>query len=76
MHFHGPIIKPNQIVAMFLGFLTPVVYANEAPRYVLTPQIQSMPIIFSVLGLVVSIIVMGAIGFKRFRRMVIANSGR
>lgn len=93
----GTIIKPNQIAAMFPGFLMPIVftgaiffswkalaplpvfqgivlvnplvYANEALRYVLTPQIDSMPIWASILGLVVAIVVMGYFGFKRFHRM-------
>lgn len=49
--------------------INPLVYANEALRYVLTPQIDSMPIGFSLLGLVASILIMGYFGFRRFHRM-------
>lgn len=53
-----------------LVLINPLVYANEALRYTLTPQIPSMPIFLSILGLAVSIVVMGSIGFHRFHRMV------
>ncbi len=53
-----------------LVLINPMVYANEALRYVLTPQIDSMPIYFSVLGLIASILVLGYFGFKRFHNMV------
>lgn len=93
----GTIIKPNQIAAMFPGFLmplifsgaiffswksltsvpvfqwlslvNPLVYANEALRYILTPEIDSINIWWSVLGLVVSFLLMGYFGFKRFHSM-------
>lgn len=97
----GTIVKPQQIAAMFPGFLMPVVftgaiffswysldavpliqklvllnplvYANEALRYVMTPQIQSMPLGYSLLGLVVSTLLMGRWGFNRFHAMVNGN---
>lgn len=53
--------------------INPLVYANEALRYVLTPQIDSMPIWASILGLVVAIVLMGTIGFKRFHKMATGN---
>ncbi len=53
-----------------LVLINPMVYANEALRYILTPQIDSMPIGLSVLGLIVSILIMGYFGFKRFHNMV------
>ncbi len=53
-----------------LVLVNPLVYANEALRHVLTPQIASMPIWASLLGLVVSILVMGYLGFRRFHNMV------
>jgi ABC-2 type transport system permease protein len=93
----GTIVKPNQIAAMFPGFLmplifsgaiffswksltsvpvfqwlslvNPLVYANEALRYILTPEIDSINIWWSVLGLVVSFLLMGYFGFKRFHSM-------
>lgn len=49
--------------------VNPLVYANEALRFVLTPQIDSMPIWASVLGLVAAILIMGFFGFRRFNRM-------
>lgn len=49
--------------------VNPLVYANEALRYCLTPQIDSMPIWCSLLGLCASILIMGYFGFKRFHRM-------
>jgi len=97
----GTIIKPNQIAAMFPGFLMPIVflgaiffswqslsaipvlqaivlvnplvYANEALRAILTPQIAHMPLVFSVLGLVAAIVIMGGLGFRRFHRMVVGQ---
>lgn len=97
----GTIVKPNQIAAMFPGFLMPVVflgaiffswqslsaipvlqaivlvnplvYANEALRAILTPQIAHMPLVFSVLGLVAAIVIMGGFGFHRFHRMVVGE---
>lgn len=93
----GTIIKPNQIAAMFPGFLMPVVflgaiffswqslsaipvlqvivlanplvYANEALRAVMTPQIAHMALGWSLLGLVAAILLMGGFGFRRFDRM-------
>ena len=93
----GTIIKPNQIAAMFPGFLMPVVflgaiffswqslsaipvlqvivlanplvYANEALRAVMSPQIAHMALGWSLLGLVAAILLMGGIGFRRFDRM-------
>lgn len=53
-----------------LVLLNPLVYANEALRYVMTPQIRSMPLGYSLLGLVISSVLMGRWGFKRFHAMV------
>ncbi|MCH4084651.1 MAG: ABC transporter permease [Olsenella sp.] len=97
----GTIVKPNQIAAMFPGFLMPVVflgaiffswqslsaipvlqaivlvnplvYANEALRAILTPRIAHMPLVWSVLGLVAAIVIMGGLGFRRFHRMVVGQ---
>lgn len=49
--------------------INPLVYANEALRYILTPQIDSMPLWASLLGLVAAILIMGHFGFKRFHKM-------
>lgn len=50
--------------------INPLVYANEALRYVMTPQIPSLPIECSLSGLIISILVMGWFGFRRFHRMI------
>ncbi|MCC6095197.1 MAG: ABC transporter permease [Eubacterium sp.] len=63
-------------VFQILVLVNPLVYANEALRYVLTPQIHSMPIFFSTLGLIVSIVLMGTFGFRRFHRMATGQSGK
>ncbi len=49
--------------------INPLVYANEALRAILTPQIGLMPIMFSIAGLVISILIMGYFGAKRFTKM-------
>lgn len=49
--------------------VNPLVYANEALRAILTPQITHMLILFSILGLIASIFVMGYFGAKRFIKM-------
>lgn len=51
--------------------INPLVYANEALRTILTPQILHMPILYSITGLIISILIMGYIGAKRFKKMAI-----
>ena len=51
--------------------INPLVYANEALRYALTPQIDSMPVALSLTGLVVSSLIMGYFGFRRFHHMCV-----
>ena len=51
--------------------VNPLVYANEALRAMLTPQIAHMPILYSIAGLIISILVMGYFGAKRFKKMAI-----
>lgn len=74
MVFSGAIFfswKGLSTVPLFqkLVLINPLVYANEALRYVLTPQIDSMAIWWSISGLIISILIMGDFGFKRFHRM-------
>ncbi|MGI6216926.1 MAG: ABC transporter permease [Coriobacteriales bacterium] len=57
-------------VFQILVLVNPMVYANEALRYVLTPQIDSMALWISIIGLIVSILILGYFGFKRFHNMV------
>ncbi|MDD3231201.1 MAG: ABC transporter permease [Oscillospiraceae bacterium] len=52
-----------------LVLLNPLVYSNEALRAILTPEIGYMPLLFSILGLVASIVIMGYFAAKRFTRM-------
>lgn len=52
-----------------LVLINPLVYANEALRAILTPEIGYMPLIFSVLGLMASIAIMGYFAARRFTRM-------
>lgn len=94
----GTIVKPNQIAAMFPGFLMPLVftgaifftwkslaplpivqtlvllnpllYVNEALRYVMYPSIASMPLAFSITGIVAFAIIMFTFGYKRFKKLV------
>lgn len=56
-------------VFQVIVLVNPLVYANEALRYCLTPQIDSMPIWASILGLTAATVIMGAFGFKRFHAM-------
>lgn len=60
-------------IIQILVLVNPLVYVNEALRAVLTPQIAHMPLLFSVIGIVVSILVMGYWGRKRFIRMATGN---
>ncbi|MGI6176652.1 MAG: ABC transporter permease [Christensenellales bacterium] len=52
-----------------LVLINPLVYANEALRAILTPEIGYMPLIFSILGLVASIVLMGYFAARRFIKM-------
>ena len=54
----------------------PLVYANEALRYVTMPQLVSMPLYFSLLGLFISTVLMAGFGFRRFHHMASSQNGR
>lgn len=49
--------------------VNPLVYANEALRSILTPNITHMPMLYSIIGLIISIFIMGYWGGKRFTKM-------
>lgn len=49
--------------------LNPLVYVNEALRGILTPEIGYMPIQYSILGILISIVIMGYFAAKRFKKM-------
>lgn len=57
-------------VLQAIVLVNPLVYANEALRAVMTPQIPHMLLGWSITGLVAAILLMGGFGFRRFRRMV------
>lgn len=49
--------------------INPLLYVNEALRAVMLPDINHMPLIFSITGIVVSILIMGYFGANRFIKM-------
>ena len=56
-----------------LGVLiNPIVYMSEGLRTALTPKVPHMPAFASLLGLTVSLVVLGAIGLRGFLRRVIS----
>lgn len=63
-------------VFQVLVLLNPLVYANEALRYVTIPQLVSMPLYFSLLGLFISTVLMAGFGFRRFHHMASSQNGR
>lgn len=50
--------------------LNPLVYINEAIRSVMGAAV-SMPIMFSLLGIIFFTLLMGIIGFSRFKKMAV-----
>ncbi len=56
-------------VFQMLVLANPLVYINEALRALMYVDVASMPLMFSVLGMVVFTIIMGYVGFKRFMRL-------
>lgn len=56
-----------------LVLVNPLLYVNEALRAVLTPQITHMPLIYSISGIIISTLIMGYFGAKRFIRMAKGN---
>lgn len=56
-----------------LVLINPLLYVNEALRAILTPQVAHMPVTYSVIGIVVSTLIMGYFGSKRFIRMAKGN---
>lgn len=56
-------------IIQWLVLLNPLVYVNEALRAILTPQVTHMPLFYSILGIVLSIVIMGYFGAKRFIKM-------
>lgn len=56
-----------------LVLINPLLYVNEALRAVLTPEITHMPLTYSILGIIISTLIMGYFGAKRFIRMAKGN---
>ncbi|UUX33443.1 ABC transporter permease [Fundicoccus culcitae] len=53
----------------YLVLINPLLYVNEALRFVMTPQLPSFPIWVSLLGMVVMTLIMGYFGIRRFIKM-------
>ncbi|MDM1346636.1 hypothetical protein [Myroides marinus] len=56
-------------VMKYITLINPLVYINEALRFILNSGGDTMPIVYSILGIVVFTIVMGYYGMKRFIKM-------
>lgn len=52
-----------------LVLINPLLYVNEALRAILTPGIEHMPILYSFIGILLSTLIMGYFGAKRFVKM-------
>ena len=57
-------------VMQAVTLIDPLTWINEAIRGVMTPAIESIPLTITIPGIIVWIIVMGIIAFRRFDRMV------
>lgn len=57
-------------VMQVITLLDPLTWVNEAIRGIMTPQIDSLPLLIALLGVVVWILVLGLIAFRRFNKMV------
>lgn len=57
-------------VMQAITLIDPLTWINEAIRAVMTPQIYSLPLWGTLLGMVIWILFMGRVAFKRFDRMV------
>lgn len=56
-----------------LVLVNPLLYVNEALRAILTPQITHMSLNYSIVGILMSTLIMGYFGAKRFIRMAKDN---
>jgi len=57
------------LVMKYITLINPLVYINEALRFILNSGGDTMPIVYSISGIVVFTIVMGYYGMKRFIKM-------
>lgn len=53
----------------YLVLINPLVYINEALRYVMNSSAESMPLLWSILGIIGFTILMGTVGMRRFKNM-------
>lgn len=60
-------------IIQVLVLLNPLVYVNEALRAILTPQLPHMSLFISIIGILISILIMGYWGRKRFIKMAVGN---
>lgn len=56
-------------VMKYLTLLNPLVYINEALRFILNTEGETMPILLSIAGIIVFTLIMGYFGMKRFAKM-------
>jgi ABC-2 type transport system permease protein len=57
-------------VMQFVTLIDPLTWINEAIRFVMTPQIESIPLAITLAGIVVWNVIFGHFSMKRFTRMV------
>lgn len=56
-------------VMKYITLINPLVYINEALRFILKSGGDTMPLVYSILGIVVFTLIMGYYGMKRFIKM-------
>lgn len=61
-------------IIQVIVLVNPLVYANEALRAILTPQMGYMSMLYSITGLLISILIMGFFGSKRFTKMATGSN--
>jgi ABC-2 type transport system permease protein len=57
-------------VMQVVTLLDPLTWINEAIRFVMTPQIESIPLAITLIGIVIWNVIFGTVSMKRFDRMV------
>lgn len=58
-------------IFQYIVLANPLVYINEALRFTMNSGMQSMPIVFSIIGILGFTLVMGIWGMKRFKKMAV-----
>lgn len=62
-------LTPTPIIQK-LVLINPLVYINEALRLLMIPTAPSIPIVYTLLGIIGFTILMGAVGYKRFKKLI------